>query len=126
MLTSAANLGSGVASSDRVGVGSSEIKNHYNQVNTIDRRWEEQTALLSGAEFGRGLDMAARRRRVTQDTGGMIATETGGAMNEEFLRSYFSEVRLLFFVKPGGILILFLRLFVGRGVSSFTLLQHIE
>ncbi|XP_062986740.1 desmoglein-2 [Elgaria multicarinata webbii] len=88
------------------GVSSSVNKEHYSNVQMVDGRWQEQTTLLSqaghgGMHFAGGLGMAGGRGMA--GGGGMaggtmtsigrraMTLEKGGAINEEFLRSYFCE-----------------------------------
>ncbi|XP_053107069.1 desmoglein-2 [Hemicordylus capensis] len=99
---SASNLRNGAAGAG-AGIGSSStIKDHYNNFKT-EHRWEQQ-ALLSEANhrvMGDGSAMAAGGRAgsmlaagagsMTMGARETMAMGTGGAVNEEFLRSYFSE-----------------------------------
>ncbi|XP_061453800.1 desmoglein-2 [Rhineura floridana] len=94
----AAGLGTGGA----VGGGSSSsaVKEHYSNAQTVERRWEEQRALLSGAGYG-GVEVGgasamagggtAAGKTMTMGTGRSVAMEAAGVTNEEFLRSYFTE-----------------------------------
>lgn len=87
----------GVGATGAVGGGSSAFKEH---IQTSQERWEEQQTLLSREDYH---GMAAGGRHVV-GTGGSLAVgaggtmtmEAGGLVNEEFLRSYFSDVSNLF------------------------------
>ncbi|KAJ6662160.1 hypothetical protein lerEdw1_012625 [Lerista edwardsae] len=100
--TSAANMAGGTAAAVGVGAAgavgggmSSAFKEHRENMQTTEERWEEQQTLLSREDY-RGGTMGGRH--VVGAGGGLavgagrtMTLETGGAMNEEFLRSYFSE-----------------------------------
>lgn len=94
-------MGAGAAAG-AAGSGFSMIKEQNMSSNTITR-WQkeeqEQEALLSGAEFagasaaGAGLTAGGT---MLLGAGRTLAMDTGMIMNEEFLRGYFSEVRVYF------------------------------
>nr|XP_020646613.1 desmoglein-2 [Pogona vitticeps] len=106
-----AGAGLGAGGGAATGGGSSSVfKEHYFNTQTTDRQWEEQAALLSGAEYrGRAGGMAAGGGMaaaggtmtgggimtgggtLTMGARGTLAMEKGGAVNEEFLRDYFNE-----------------------------------
>uniref|UniRef100_A0ABM5GBF8 Desmoglein-2 n=1 Tax=Pogona vitticeps TaxID=103695 RepID=A0ABM5GBF8_9SAUR len=106
-----AGAGLGAGGGAAIGGGSSSVfKEHYFNTQTTDRQWEEQAALLSGAEYrGRAGGMAAGGGMaaaggtmtgggimtgggtLTMGARGTLAMEKGGAVNEEFLRDYFNE-----------------------------------
>ncbi|KGL72650.1 Desmoglein-2, partial [Tinamus guttatus] len=73
----------------------SHVREHGNTVIRTSERWEEQRPLFSDASYGA---MAAGRGEgvitgegKTVVAGGGAMMGTGGAMNEEFLRDYFSD-----------------------------------
>lgn len=67
--------------------------------NTMTKeRWEEQRHLLSGAEYGAMAGGVAGGMAGVEGktvvTGGGVAVGAAGAMNEEFLRDYFTDVSI--------------------------------
>ncbi|XP_066479957.1 desmoglein-2 [Tiliqua scincoides] len=99
--SSASHMGSGGAA---VGVGatgaagggsSSAFREHQEKIQTAEERWEEQQTLLSREDY-RGMATGGRHvvgagGGLAVGAGGTMTMEAGGVVNEEFLRSYFSD-----------------------------------
>ncbi|NXJ20274.1 DSG2 protein, partial [Dicrurus megarhynchus] len=83
-----------------IGAGSSasHVGEHHSTVTR--ERWEEQRRLLSGANYGAVAAGAAEGMTgidgKTVVSGGGVAVGAAGAMNEEFLRDYFSDKAVSF------------------------------
>ncbi|KFQ66421.1 Desmoglein-2, partial [Phaethon lepturus] len=80
------------------GSSTSHVREHHSTI--TKERWEEQRHLLSGAEYGAvaagGAEgMAGVEGKTVAATGG-LAVGAAGAMNEEFLRDYFSDKAVSF------------------------------
>ncbi|NXG28674.1 DSG2 protein, partial [Dromaius novaehollandiae] len=78
----------------------SNVREHCNTVTRTSERWEEQRPLFSGADYGAMAAGGAEGVTVgdgkTVVAGGGVMVGTGGAMNEEFLRDYFSDKAVSF------------------------------
>ncbi|XP_068789882.1 desmoglein-2 isoform X2 [Struthio camelus] len=78
----------------------SNVREHYNTVTRTSERWEEQKPLFSGADYGAmaagGAEGVTAGEGKTLVAGGGVMVGAGGAMNEEFLRDYFSDKAVSF------------------------------
>ena len=106
-----ADHGESVAADIRLGVvttkettkesSSALIKDHH-EMSEIDGRWEEHRSLISGGVTQvtgtTGANIGAEALRITKATGSSRdlagAQAAAAAVNEEFLKSYFTEVRI--------------------------------
>ncbi|NWQ78224.1 DSG2 protein, partial [Columbina picui] len=82
------------------GGGSSASHAREQHITATKERWEEQRHLLSGAEYGAmaagGAEGMAGIEGKTVLAGGGVAVGAAGAMNEEFLRDYFTDKAVSF------------------------------
>ncbi|NXA33001.1 DSG2 protein, partial [Eudromia elegans] len=73
----------------------SHAREHCNTVTRTSERWEEQRPLFSDASYGAmaagGAEAVTTGESKTVVAGGGAMMGTGGAVNEEFLRDYFSD-----------------------------------
>uniref|UniRef100_A0A8C6Z3V9 Desmoglein 2 n=1 Tax=Nothoprocta perdicaria TaxID=30464 RepID=A0A8C6Z3V9_NOTPE len=73
----------------------SHVREHCNTVTRTSERWEEQRPLFSDASYGAmaagGAEGVTAGEGKTVMAGGGVMIAAGGAMNEEFLRDYFSD-----------------------------------
>ncbi|NWX88842.1 DSG2 protein, partial [Nothoprocta pentlandii] len=73
----------------------SHVREHCNTVTRTSERWEEQRPLFSDASYGAmaagGAEGVTAGEGKTVMAGGGVTMAAGGAMNEEFLRDYFSD-----------------------------------
>lgn len=80
------------------GGGSSTSHVREQHVTGTKGGWEEQRHLLSGAEYGAmaagGAESMTGIEGRTALAGGGVAVGAAGAMNEEFLRDYFTDVSI--------------------------------
>lgn len=82
----AAAAAAGMSAEEAAAGGSSSASNIRGQSNTITSEvWEEQRHLLPTTDY----HISGEGNVVT---GGGVAVESTGAMNEEFLRDYFTDV----------------------------------
>ena len=97
----AAAAAAGMSAEEAAAAGSSSASNIRGQSNTITREaWEGQRRLLSDADYhtrttatGWSEGMVLGEGNVVV-TGGGVAMGSAGAMNEEFLRDYFTDVSI--------------------------------
>ncbi|NXG84104.1 DSG2 protein, partial [Stercorarius parasiticus] len=99
--TAAAAAAAGMSGEETAARGGSSASHIEEHRNTISReRWEEQRHLLSGAEYGAmAAGVAGGMAGVEGKTvvaGGGVAVGAAGAVNEEFLRDYFSDKAVSF------------------------------
>lgn len=88
------------------GNGSGSFTKVLHEMSEMDGRWEEHRSILSGgttqAAGAMGAITGSETMRTTRATGasrGMAGARAAAvAVNEEFLRSYFTEVRVGFYV----------------------------
>ncbi|KFQ35800.1 Desmoglein-2, partial [Merops nubicus] len=94
----AAGAMSGEETASGGGCSASQVRQHLNTV--TKEGWEEQRHLLSGAEYGAvaagGAEGMAGAEGKTVVAGGGVVMGAAGAMNEEFLRDYFSDKAVSF------------------------------
>ncbi|XP_025003680.2 desmoglein-2 isoform X2 [Gallus gallus] len=98
----AAAAAAGMSAEEAAAGGSSSASNIRGQSNTITSEvWEEQRHLLPTTDYhtrsiatGRAEGMISGEGNVV--TGGGVAVESTGAMNEEFLRDYFTDKAVSF------------------------------
>lgn len=95
----AAVAAAGMSGEETAAGGCSSASHVREQCSTITKeRWEEQRQLLSGAEYGAaaaaGVEGMARVEGKTVVAAGGVTVGAAGAMNEEFLRDYFSDVSI--------------------------------
>ena len=78
------------------GSSASHVREHHSTI--TKEGWEEQRHLLSGAKYGAmaagGAEGMAGVEGKTVVAGGGVTVGAAGAMNEEFLRDYFSDVSI--------------------------------
>ncbi|XP_031468681.1 desmoglein-2 [Phasianus colchicus] len=99
----AAAAAAGMSAEEAAAAGSSSASNIRGQSNTITREaWEGQRRLLSDADYhtrttatGGSEGMVLGEGNVVV-TGGGVAMGSAGAMNEEFLRDYFTDKAVSF------------------------------
>ncbi|NWX04869.1 DSG2 protein, partial [Caloenas nicobarica] len=89
-------------SGEETATGGGSSASHVREQHIADtkERWEDQRHLLSGAEYGamaaRGAEGLAGIEGKTVLAGGGVAVGVAGAMNEEFLRDYFTDKAVSF------------------------------
>ncbi|KAM6088538.1 desmoglein-2-like [Chlamydotis macqueenii] len=97
----AAAAAAGMSGEETAAGGGSSVSHVREHHNTITKeRWEEQRHLLSGAEYGAMAageveGMAGVEGKTVAAAGGVMVG-AAGAMNEEFLRDYFSDKAVSF------------------------------
>ncbi|NWU89422.1 DSG2 protein, partial [Upupa epops] len=97
----AAAVAAGMSGEESAGGGDSSVSHVREHRNTIIREgWEEQRHLLSGANYGAvaagASEGMAGSEGKTVVAGGGVTAGAAGAMNEEFLRDYFTDKAVSF------------------------------